>query len=151
MEPIRVKETVEIGDRKFTVQELTVREIMDLISGSAFVSGPSKKQKGVEAEQPEQPEEESAQVSWDLMKEFAGIGVDLEKIMKLSCVDFDIKDLVELTPSSIKKVVEAFKKVNDDFLSSLKALGVADALVEVRDAALSSFSKRLVTFSKLAM
>jgi len=149
MEPIRMTEAVEIGDRKFTVQELTVKEILELISGSAFISGPLQKEEGVEDEAKEVKEEPA--VNWALFQEFAGIGQDFEKLLKLSCVDFEIKDLMDLAPSSVKKVVEAFKKVNADFLSSIKALGVAEALMEVRDATLNSFSKTLATLSKQGM
>lgn len=145
MEPIRVMETVKIGEREFTVQELTVREIMNLISGSAFISGFPKK------EIEENKKEEESSLDWSLFGEFSGIGRDLERIMGLSCVNFKMEDLMELTPSSVKKVVEAFKKVNNDFLSSLKALGVAKALKEIREAALSGFSKTFVTLLRQDM
>lgn len=146
MDPIRITKTIKIGNREFTVQELTVREIINLVSGSVFYREPVG-DGGNEADVKTDGEE--SVVDWSLFKEFSGIGTDLEKMMSISCVDFKLEDLIDMAPSSIRKVVDAFNEVNNDFLSVLKALGVAEALSEIRDAALSRFSKMLVTLSKM--
>lgn len=141
----RKREVVKIDDKEYTIKELTVGEIIDLTQGSVFFSGPLK---GV-GDKPAKGEKEKKS-NGGLQEEISSVMKDLERIMN-TCCDFGPKDLVELTPSQIREVYEGFKKVNADFLSSLKALGVAEALVSIRDVALNRFSKMLVTSLKQDM
>jgi hypothetical protein len=129
---MRKTETVKIKiddstEKSFEVRELTVEEIIKLTTGSEFFNPP--KRNGSEEQD-------------GLFDQFSGIGRDIQALMDLCC-DFTVDDLRPLTPSAVNEIYEAFQRVNKSFFSSLKAMGVAQALIEVRDAALMNFSEQL--------
>lgn len=147
----RKREVVKIDDKEYTIKELTVGEIIDITQGSVFFSGPLKGDGvGGKDKSKEKKGKKEEKKSEDLAGEISSIMTDLERVMK-TCCDFGPKDMIKLTPSQIRELYDGFKKVNADFLSSLKALGVAEALVNIRDVALNRFSKMLVTSLKQDM
>lgn len=137
----RKREVVKIDDKEYTIDELTVGEIIDITQGSVFFSS-SLKGDGVGNNESEK--------DGGFGSEISGIMSDLKRVMD-TCCDFGPDDLIKLTPSQIREIYEGFKKVNSDFLSSLKALGVAEALISIRDVALNRFSKMLVISLKQDM
>jgi len=146
----RKREVVKIDEKEYTIKELTVGEIIDITQGSVFFSGPLKGDGVGEQDKSKKGDKAKEKKSENLTDEISGIMADFKRVMK-TCCDFGPEDLVKLTPSQIREIYEGFKKVNSDFLSSLKALGVAEALVNIRDVALNRFSKMLVTSLKLDM
>jgi len=143
----RKREVVKIDDKEYTIKELTVEEIINISSGSVFFSG-LLKDDGVG----KQDESEKDKKKSDLLDnmDIVTIMSDLNRVME-TCCDFKSKDLVKLAPSQIREIYNGFKKVNSDFLSCLKALGVAEAFINIKDAALSRFSKTLATLLKQDM
>lgn len=150
----RKREVVKIDDKEYTIKELTVGEIIDITQGSVFFSG-SLKDDGIgnEGESKSSKSKKSkkdAGKQESLAQEISGILSDLNRVME-TCCDFGTEDIIKMTPSQIRELYDGFKKVNSDFLSSLKAVGVAEALVSIRDVALNRFSKMLVTSLRLDM
>lgn len=124
----RMRKTVTVNDKEYTVRELTVQDIIDLMNDSIFF-GASKGNK---------PEGKN---------DFVLVAEDLSKAMK-KCCDFDINDLKPLPPSEIKNIYNAFMEVNATFLEILKALGMTKVLEKIQEAILQNFSKLLVTSLK---
>ncbi|MGD9156801.1 MAG: hypothetical protein PVG39_00205 [Desulfobacteraceae bacterium] len=135
---------MKIDDKEYTIKELTVGEIINITQGSVFFSGPLKGNGVGDKDKSKKGDEAKGKKSENLTDEITDIMSDFKRLMK-TCCDFGPEDLVKLTPSQIREIYDGFKKVNSDFLSSLKALGVAEALVNIRDVALNRFSKMLVT------
>lgn len=134
---MRKREVVKIDSKEYTVKELTVEEILDLMNNSTFFGGDSLKDKGVE----EQEEK----------KDDIGILLgDVKLLMEKSC-DFEFDDLKKLAPSEIKLLYDGWNKANSDFLSIVKVLGFSEILSNIKDAVLSNFSNLLVTSLKQGM
>ena len=131
---MRKRETVKIDNKEFTIKELTVKDIIRISSESSFLSGAVGGNKNDGA----------------LTEDIGTIIADFDKVLD-SCCDFTSEDLKELAPSEIRILYDAFKVVNSDFLFSLKALGIAEALENIKDATINGFSKTLVTLSNRAM
>ena len=124
---------VKINNKDYTLFELTLQEIIDLTEGSKYFKGKNKEENKETVESAENATE--------------GIMVfvdDFKRVIKTSC-DFDPEILLTFTPSQIKKLYSAFKEINSDFLDFLKALGIMEILTEIKDMALGSFSRMLVT------
>jgi hypothetical protein len=156
--------TFEDKSKEFTIKELTLSEIIELVNESTlFVDGEAqdngvgepdgKDGKKAQAEPGasggENPAKESLLLG-DVLTFSLGIGKDMQKILAKSC-DFTVEDLRPLAPSEIRKIWTAFQSVNSDFLDFLKALGLMEAMLEVREATLSRFSRMLATSLKAAM
>jgi hypothetical protein len=151
---MRKSDTVQIklddkNVKKFTVNELTVEEILELLQSSS-VSQELASQSGADDPDGKKVQEEKQDddivddsVLGGLVELAAGIGADMQRIMVKSC-DFTIEDLKPLAPSDIRKIWDKYKEVNSDFLGTLKALGIMEAIQEYKEATLSSFSKVLV-------
>jgi hypothetical protein len=126
---MRKREVVKIDDKEFTIKELRIKDILEITQNSSFMKGALKGKSGEQSEE-------------DFTQEIASIMEDFDKTMKYCC-DFTTDDLKPLAPSEVKLLYNTFKEVNSDFLSSLKVLGVAEALLNIRDAITSKFSKTL--------
>lgn len=143
MDEIKLKKTVKIGDKSFTVCELTVQEIITLINEASFFK--DKEEDGVE-------KTEIQDISEDLVVNrilanldgFDLVKKDLEKILE-KCCDFTIQDLIPLPPSKIKEIVLAFKEVNADFLSVLASLKIPEVIKDLWHNYVTAFLERLAT------
>jgi len=116
--------TVEIDSKRFTISELTVKQIIDL-SSSAKIGNTI------------------AILSENKMVNiFANFTEELKIIME-KCCDFNLEDLEKLAPSEVKQLFEAFKEVNADFLLILREVGILPALVKIKDQMAANFLKAL--------
>ena len=120
---------VKIDDKEFTIKELSLREIIAFLNESKFLGGS-------EAEADKSVEEA-------ILLRLNDLPVDVKYLME-KCCDFTLEDLYDLHPSEIRKIIDAFKEINKDFLSALEMLGVTEAVKVIRDVALNRFSGTLV-------
>lgn len=132
--------TLKINNKEkdFTIRELTVQEIIDITENSVFFNSTEENRKAYE-------ETKEKFAKFKFLGEIATMFFDLEKVIKLSCTNFSLDDLKELTPSQIREIHEVFKEVNSDFLDSLKAIGVLELLKNIKEAVVHRFSRILVT------
>lgn len=155
---LEVKEGVK---KDFTVNELTVEEILQIVNESALSGANASKDNGVgERTQTDTPKtqdrqmvssgEEQEMLFKDLVELSIGLTTDVKKMMSICC-DFSISDLKPLAPSEIRQLVDTFSEVNSDFLEFLKTLGLKEVMLEMREATLSSFSRMLATSLRAAM
>lgn len=112
----RLSDNIEINDKKITVYELTVEEIINI--------GESTKN----FNQPELGEFKSL-IEDNLGKAVTGITMD---------------DLIKMTPSDIKKIYETFKEVNSTFFEVARSMGLTELLISLKQAVQKDFLKLLV-------
>ncbi len=116
--------TVQIESKRFTISELTVKQIIEL-SSSAKIGNTL------------------AVLSENKMANiFASFSEELKIILE-KCCDFGLGDLEELAPSEVKQLFDAFKEVNADFLLILREVGILPALVRIKDQMAANFLKVL--------
>lgn len=153
--------TVTLNDKAFVIRELTVDEIIQLVNESTLWGGRLNEGNGAgkEAKTNQKAQEQTGEKKAETgiksaLEELTllatGLTTDMKKMMEKSC-DFSITDLRPLAPSEIRQLVKAFEEMNNDFLELLKALGLKEVILEVREATLSSFSRTLVTSLRAAM
>ena len=128
---MKQRKVITIDDREYTVSELSVKQIIEVIESNnltALFSGLSDVTK----------ENPTSVTQLYLM----GIQKEVQAVMG-KCCDFTFADLIELAPSEIKEIYSAFKEVNADFFFTLEATGIKAMLQGIKEQALSSFSKEL--------
>lgn len=128
---MKQRKVITIDDREYTVSELSVKQIIEVIESNnltALFSGLSDVTK----------ENPTSVTHLYLM----GIQKEVQAVMG-KCCDFTFADLIELAPSEIKEIYLAFKEVNADFFFTLEATGIKAMLQGIKEQALSSFSKEL--------
>lgn len=122
---MRKTETLEIEGykKRFTVNELTVKEIISLMDDDTF-----------------------KETSLESFKK----GLD-EKILPL-CTNVKVDDLIAMAPSEIMEIWEAFRKVNASFFEVAQKMGLTELLnkggEELKKAILGDFSKLAVASLK---
>lgn len=135
----RKRKVVEIDEKKYTVKELTIAEIIDLTENSIFFSDTLKEKETDEQREPMTRKEQ--------VKELMSMFTDVGKVMEISC-DFTVGDLKKLTPSQVREIYDKWREVNSDFFEIVKVLGVTEALKILREVALENFSNLLVAWLK---
>lgn len=130
---IQIDEKTEKG---FTVQELSVQDIIDLSQNNPFF-GASLNDENKTTENPAVNDSENG-----FMTELSGFGDSAREIMVKSC-DFTIDDLKKLAPSDIDLIFAEWKEVNSSFLAWLDKVGILSAAGEILQKALSDFSRTL--------
>lgn len=128
---MKQRKVITIDDREYTVSELSVKQIIEVIESNnltALFSGLSNVTK----------ENPTSVTQLYLM----GIQKEVQAVMG-KCCDFTFADLIELAPSEIKEIYLAFREVNTDFFFTLEATGIKAMLQGIKEQALSSFSKEL--------
>ncbi len=114
----RMHKTVELeGGKSVTVHELTVKQIMSIINDDAL--------------------SDKDNMSVKNMQSFA------ERHLK-KATDLKVEDMLEMAPSELKAVYEAFAEVNDTFFATARAVGMDKMLSELKQAIAEDFSKLLV-------
>lgn len=114
---MRNSKSIEIDEKKITVYELTVKEIIEI--------GETKSVKEGAAE----------------LKDFKGIFEDY--IPKaLSGVALD--DLIQMAPSDLKEIYGTFREVNATFFEVARSLGMTELLNQLTLAIQKDFLKLLV-------
>lgn len=114
--------TIEGIDKQFTINELTIKQIIDFM----------------------QTEEDGEALS-DLS--FAGIKSIAEKYLP-EFSNVTLEDMGRMAPSEVATLFDAFKEVNSDFLLVAQKMGLLEILTNLRLAIMSDFSNLLVSWSK---
>jgi len=108
---------ITIGDKKITIKELTVRQIIDISRNF------SKDKIGGE------PGEDK-----DDATTFAYILKEVQANMALTIEGITLEELMDLYPSDLKELYKVFKEVNGAFLDAADQMGILDILKQMRDA-----------------
>jgi hypothetical protein len=131
----RKQKELQIGDKTYTIKELTVNQILQLFGGELAKDGTLSIKK-ISAK-----EENKSQLFDDVTEIIAM----LKKAIGYCCPDITFEALGDMGPSEVMELWDGFKEVNSDFFVVLKSLGVLEMLEatfqEVKEAALSNFSK----------
>ena len=69
----------------------------------------------------------------------------LGELLEVATEGLDMSTLKEMTPSEIKQVWDAFREVNSVFFDTAKALGMGEAVAEIKKSLVSDFSKLLAS------
>ena len=75
-----------------------------------------------------------------------GESVSLEtlgKLLEVATEGLDMDSLKEMAPSEIKQVWEAFREVNAVFFDTARALGLGEAVAEIKKSLVTDFSRLL--------
>ena len=131
--------TKKIDDKEYTIKELTIKQIMDLLDSGVNVEKVGQGNKDVK-----KPVGKSG-LKEDIQEYVSAIS----KIINMTADGFGVDDLMLLAPSEVMVLWVAFKEVNNDFLSILEKLGVLEMLKEVkesiREVLLTNFSRTVAT------
>lgn len=101
--------TIQIGNRSFTVRELPVRVIWDLVNNGMEKAG----------------------------------GVDrMKSMLQLGCPDLTEEVLLDMYPSEIEELWQAFEEVNAAFLGIVRRVGLDQLIITaVREALTTSIQQ----------
>ncbi|MBW1666845.1 MAG: hypothetical protein JRJ66_02100 [Deltaproteobacteria bacterium] len=113
---MRKRKTIKIDDREFTVKELTVKEILEILDEA----GGSGSDEGGPIDQ---IQDLKALVEKHLVK----------------ATDAKIDDFKGMAPSEIKQIVDAFREVNSVFFDAAQRLGLGHLLGRFKSALLKDF------------
>ena len=69
----------------------------------------------------------------------------LGRLLEVATEGLDMEGLKGMVPSEIKGVWEAFKEVNAVFFDTVRALGLCEAVAEIKKSLASDFSRLLVS------
>jgi len=137
---MRLQKSIKIDNKEYTAKELTVKEILDLLSGSV---GGSNSQKSEETQQ----EKQLVQILGD----FFGETGQLRQFMDIALPNTKITDLIELAPSEIKEIWDIVKEVNTHFFEVAQKMEIPQTLLGMAKELLTDFSQHAVVLSKRAM
>ena len=140
---MKLKQEVEIDEKKYTVTELSVENIINLINDSFFLK--KKEEKDIEQTKQDLTALTENFVLSNILDQLEGFSIaksELEKMIDLCC-DFSLSDLKPLTPSEIQQIIEAFKQVNNPFLCVLKKLQIHTILKQQWQVYLTTFLEKL--------
>ncbi len=110
---------IEGYEKSFTVNELTVKQIISLTS-----------------------EEMLSDVSIARLKE------NFETRLLPICSNIEMSDFAEMAPSEIKQIWENFKEVNSDFFEIARKAGLDSILTKLKEALIADFSNFVADSSK---
>lgn len=122
---MRQRKTIKLDDREVTVKELTVKEILDI--GNRIADQGT----GTEGEG------KSDNLSLDAIK-----GA-LDKHMGLAVEGVTVTDLMEMAPSEIDQIYQAFKEVNKVFFALAHQAGLQDLVRTLQEAIKKDFLRSL--------
>lgn len=110
---------IEGYEKSFMVQELTVKELINLIQGDTF--------KGTDLS--------------DLKSVF------FDELLPM-CSNITQDDLMEFAPSELEVAWDKFREMNKSFFGMAQTLGLTDVLQELKQAAIKDFGNLLVVLPK---
>lgn len=113
---MKKSETITIDTRSYTVNELTVGQLINIFQNEKLLSYLSQLTS----------DDDSTAIAVLLV----GAMEEVDKLLSI-CSDFTTSDMTDLSPSEIKELLLAFKRVNSDFLLVLEGLGITLALQKV--------------------
>lgn len=117
---MRNMKTFEIKgyDKKFTVYELKIKQIISLIAGDML-------------------EDTSLE----------GLKSNFSETLLPMCSDITFGDLEEMAPSEIKEIWNQFKEVNDSFFELAQKMGLQEILETLKKSIIEDFGKIVVPSS----
>jgi hypothetical protein len=116
---MRQRKTIKIDDKEITVKELTVREIISI--GDNVTN------------QIKEDSRDGINVLKDLLAVHFPLGFD----------NLNLDDLLDMAPSEIDKIYQAFREVNQVFFQVAKQAGLSDLLTGLKAAMQRDFSNLL--------
>lgn len=111
--------SIEGFNKDFTVNELTVAQVMELFDNEDLLADTSI--------------EGLKRTLAQLLPEFSNI---------------TLEDMKRMAPSELRELWEGFKEVNSDFFEVSRALGLTTMLETIKQGVMSDFSKLLVSLLK---
>lgn len=121
---MRKQKTIKIDGKEITIRELKVKEIYRIISGAFEIAG-KKEQDG----------EQSLEAFGEEISNF------LTTYLPLVTKDITHEDALDMAPSELEELYEAFKEVNKTFFTVLQKVGAGNLLQEIKKAIAEDFSK----------
>lgn len=133
--------------KDFKVNELTVREIIDLSQISPLFGADARSNEEKAGNNTKnQPDGQKTEEPKGLLSILSGNMADFTEmaktVMDKSC-DFKLEELVDLAPSDIELVFEGWQEVNQSFLGWLKKVGILEAVLNIIRGAMLDFSETL--------
>lgn len=112
---------ITINDKRITVRELTIREIISIVAGS--------KEDIIGGKMPTTFKDGNA------LKDY--FGGYISKFLLGVTVD----DFLDMTPSEVSKIYEKFKEINSAFFEVALSMGLTELLQEMKKSIQKDFSK----------
>jgi hypothetical protein len=133
---MRLQERIKIDDKEYTINELTVEEIIKLLS-----------LKTDDGSNPNPQEEKITSVIGSI---FGSSGY-IKEFLNLAMPGTKLSDLIKLAPSEINQIWEKVQEVNNHFFDLTRKLEVNKILLVSAKEILNHFSSYAVVLSKEAM
>jgi len=114
---MRNSKPIEIDDKKITVYELTVAEILEIGNTKAI------KEKSTD------------------LNDFKTI---LDDYLPKALLGVTVDDLMQMAPSDLKKIYDIFREVNATFFDVARSVGLGELLSQLTEAIQKDFLKLLV-------
>jgi len=141
---MRQRATVKIDDKEYTVKELTVKEIVELVSNYKFDgSRPEVLKDDPEGELDAQLGEHG----FTILGIFGGV----KELVDLGLEGASIEDLYKMTPSEIDTIFQKFKEINSHFFDLAQKVNLGETVLRVLNEILTNFSDLFVNLSSQAM
>lgn len=140
---MRLQERIKLDDKEYTINELTVEEIIGLFSRT------EQSIEGSNQTTEEKTEEIAVLAAFSSL--FANGGVVMKSFMDLAMPGTSLQDLIKLAPSELAEIMEAMKRVNKYFFDLAQKLELGNLLLGAVKEVLQSFSEYAVALSKEAI
>ena len=121
-------ETIELNEKQYTISELTVKQIIEIAQNGQV-------ERSLALLLTDNKDISLAQIFTTFVNEI--------KVITEKCCSFSVEDLESLAPSEIKEILECFRRVNSDFLSVLREVGIITALSKLKEKMEVDFSNLL--------
>lgn len=137
---MRKRTIVKIDKKEYTVKELTVREIISLLTENKLFD-----------ESDSDPGDDVEETAGSKFSRLLGITGYIRQMIEVSFDGLDVEELVDMAPSEIAELFAAFKEVNSHFFVIAQTMELGDQLVMVGRELLKEFSTQAIVLSKQAM
>ena len=117
---MRKEEKLKIGDKELLVKELKVSQIIKITKKFPDFEG----------------------------KNLEEIMVVLQGIVPMCVEGIKVDEIMDMTPSEMKELYDAFKKANEVFFEMLDKVGLLETLARVKTAALEGLNASFVELSQ---
>lgn len=127
---MRQRASIKIDSTEYVIKELTMKEIISLLSEK-------------------QTPEEASVGPVNFEKSLFGLGPFLDRLIELAFENNVTRErLMEHTPSELKQVYDTFKEVNAPFFEAAQFLNLGETLHKITVQLLANFSHSVVDSSK---
>jgi len=107
----RKTKTLQIDDREVEVRELTVRQIIDLVESDKLFSTGEDSKEGL----------------------LGSLSDTLDAHLLKLCTNIKTEDFLEMAPSDIKEIWNAFREVNATFFDVARQAGLLEAIENIKE------------------